>query len=273
MTTKEPVQVSKKQEGSKDPTSSSSVVLSTLTNPILSMVGMEQNSNSSDTIGMPMMTAVTNVTADAALPATPTASIVNSVIQQDSLNDTPQTPTPTTTLIHRSSTSSKMKHAPICQVPALRKEHMTALELSNYCFESLDSPITKVPSLDPKSSSSWNSSATSSSSSSSTSHNQNHLDPRNANNNHDNHQNHVVTVNLKAWDTFKRSILQRQESRTGRDRQRFDMDPVTGERIRLVTGTVPIMKNGHILLISSSSKPEWILPKGGWESDESCEVR
>jgi len=54
-------------------------------------------------------------------------------------------------------------------------------------------------------------------------------------------------------------------SRYGRDSQRWD-----GET-RLVTGAVPITKNGKILMCSAASKREWILPKGGWESDESIE--
>jgi ADP-ribose pyrophosphatase YjhB (NUDIX family) len=44
-------------------------------------------------------------------------------------------------------------------------------------------------------------------------------------------------------------------------------DPV----LRLVTGCVPILRSGKILFISASRKPAWILPKGGWEQDESME--
>jgi ADP-ribose pyrophosphatase YjhB (NUDIX family) len=44
-------------------------------------------------------------------------------------------------------------------------------------------------------------------------------------------------------------------------------DPV----IRLVTGCVPILQSGKILFVSASRKPAWILPKGGWELDESME--
>lgn len=68
-------------------------------------------------------------------------------------------------------------------------------------------------------------------------------------------------------------VLQRKESRQGRASQRW----VTGNHntlndpIRLVTGTVPILKGGKILFVSASRKSEWILPKGGWEGDESME--
>jgi len=40
---------------------------------------------------------------------------------------------------------------------------------------------------------------------------------------------------------------------------------------RMVTGCVPIVEGGRILLVSASRKSEWILPKGGWETDELME--
>lgn len=54
----------------------------------------------------------------------------------------------------------------------------------------------------------------------------------------------------------------------------------TGKRQRLVVGTVPYFKMAdptshkiQILLINSRKYPEeWVLPKGGWEIDESAEV-
>lgn len=41
--------------------------------------------------------------------------------------------------------------------------------------------------------------------------------------------------------------------------------------MRLVTGCVPILRSGKILFVSASRKSAWILPKGGWEQDESME--
>jgi len=56
------------------------------------------------------------------------------------------------------------------------------------------------------------------------------------------------------------------ESRTGRSKQRYSE---TGER--LVAGVVPLnAAKTHVLLIQSTRRPGWVLPKGGWESDESC---
>ena len=43
----------------------------------------------------------------------------------------------------------------------------------------------------------------------------------------------------------------------------------TGER--LVAGVVPLNSaKTHVLLIQSTQRKGWVLPKGGWELDESC---
>jgi len=79
-------------------------------------------------------------------------------------------------------------------------------------------------------------------------------------------------ISPNQWASVKKLILRRTESRNGRDLQRFATDPKTGHLMRLTTGSVPIMSDGRILLVSSSRKEEWILPKGGWESDETLKV-
>ncbi|CAG8954030.1 hypothetical protein HYALB_00000262 [Hymenoscyphus albidus] len=57
------------------------------------------------------------------------------------------------------------------------------------------------------------------------------------------------------------------ESRVGRAKQRYNE---TGER--LVAGVVPLnASKSHVLLIQSTRRSGWVLPKGGWESDETCE--
>mmetsp|Transcript_17831 Transcript_17831/g.30315 ORF Transcript_17831/g.30315 Transcript_17831/m.30315 type:complete len:339 (-) Transcript_17831:1004-2020(-) len=70
---------------------------------------------------------------------------------------------------------------------------------------------------------------------------------------------------------LNKAVLSETKSRQGRDGQRWLKDS-SGEYIRLVTGCVPILKDGRILLVSASRKPEWILPKGGWEEDETIEL-
>lgn len=70
---------------------------------------------------------------------------------------------------------------------------------------------------------------------------------------------------------INKSMLLRTESRHGRETQRWLTEADTHQRVRLVTGCVPILKGGRILFVSASRKPEWILPKGGWEQDETME--
>ncbi|KAI1008173.1 hypothetical protein K3495_g69 [Podosphaera aphanis] len=54
------------------------------------------------------------------------------------------------------------------------------------------------------------------------------------------------------------------ESRTGRSKQRYSE---SGER--LVAGVVPLNEaKTLVLLIRSHQRSAWVLPKGGWESDE-----
>jgi len=54
------------------------------------------------------------------------------------------------------------------------------------------------------------------------------------------------------------------ESRTGRDNQRYGPQ---GER--LVAGVVPLSADKtKVLLIQSVRRGGWVLPKGGWEKDE-----
>ncbi|KAF7191216.1 Diphosphoinositol polyphosphate phosphohydrolase aps1 [Pseudocercospora fuligena] len=53
-------------------------------------------------------------------------------------------------------------------------------------------------------------------------------------------------------------------SRQGRDKQRYGPN---GER--LVAGVVPLNADRtYVMLIQSSSRKGWVLPKGGWETDE-----
>jgi diphosphoinositol-polyphosphate diphosphatase len=63
------------------------------------------------------------------------------------------------------------------------------------------------------------------------------------------------------------AMIVRQQSRQGRQHQRSKPGGV-----RQVTGCVPILRNAQILLVSASRKNTWILPKGGWESDETMAV-
>ena len=131
----------------------------------------------------------------------------------------------------------RIKAPPICRGPSLRKMNMSADKLSEWCFEPGDVL---------------------------------HGSTKMAGGNGDGDGEDMTPAQ---WAEFKNSILQCTESRNGRDHQRFANNAQTGHLLRLTTGSVPIMRDGRILLVSSSRKEEWILPKGGWESDEKIEVR
>lgn len=56
------------------------------------------------------------------------------------------------------------------------------------------------------------------------------------------------------------------ESRTGRNNQRYN-----SKNERLVAGVVPLSEDKKfVLLIQSTKRKGWVLPKGGWETDEEC---
>ncbi|KAK2607412.1 hypothetical protein N8I77_006085 [Diaporthe amygdali] len=56
------------------------------------------------------------------------------------------------------------------------------------------------------------------------------------------------------------------ESRTGRAKQRYNSK---GER--LVAGVVPLTADKrYVMMIQSTKRKGWVLPKGGWETDEEC---
>ncbi|KAJ2892100.1 putative nudix family protein [Zalerion maritima] len=56
------------------------------------------------------------------------------------------------------------------------------------------------------------------------------------------------------------------ESRTGRSKQRYN-----SKGQRLVAGVVPLTEDlNYVMLIQSTSRKGWVLPKGGWETDEEC---
>jgi 8-oxo-dGTP pyrophosphatase MutT (NUDIX family) len=66
-------------------------------------------------------------------------------------------------------------------------------------------------------------------------------------------------------------VTNQKISRSGRETQRWYTDPSSQRIYRMVTGCVPIVEGGRVLFVSASRKPEWILPKGGWEKDEPIE--
>ena len=76
--------------------------------------------------------------------------------------------------------------------------------------------------------------------------------------------------------SFTEKLIKDAQSRQGRSLQRWLVHSQTESLVREVAGTIPITKDGRIVLVSASRKKEWILPKGGWDSDETkeeCAIR
>jgi diphosphoinositol-polyphosphate diphosphatase len=71
--------------------------------------------------------------------------------------------------------------------------------------------------------------------------------------------------------TFTNNLIKENASRQGRSLQRWLVHSPTEELVRQVAGTIPITRDGRIILVSASRKSEWILPKGGWDADETKE--
>ena len=59
-------------------------------------------------------------------------------------------------------------------------------------------------------------------------------------------------------------------SRHGRELQRWaPLDSTSAQRCKWTTGCIPLFPGGRVLLISSrKARHLWVLPKGGWELDE-----
>jgi len=141
--------------------------------------------------------------------------------------------------------SSQVIYAdPIVRVPNMPKENMSVERLSELCFSTTDvlpdHAISRINSDDGETTG---------------------QPPPNS----QDQPNHYSSID-------KPSILQMCTSRTGRQNQRYVKSPTTNlPTIRLSVGSVPILRSGKILMVSSTRKETWILPKGGWELDEVCE--
>jgi len=70
---------------------------------------------------------------------------------------------------------------------------------------------------------------------------------------------------------FTENLARQTSSRQGRSLQRWLFHPPTEGLVKQVAGTVPIARDGRIVLVSASRKEEWVLPKGGWDADETVE--
>ncbi len=71
--------------------------------------------------------------------------------------------------------------------------------------------------------------------------------------------------------TFTSNLIKGNSSRQGRSLQRWLVHSPNDGLVKQAVGTIPITRDGRVILISASRKKEWILPKGGWDVDETKE--
>jgi diphosphoinositol-polyphosphate diphosphatase len=171
----------------------------------------------------------------------------------------------------------RIKEAPICVDEGLKKEAQSAEELSKLSFDFRDVSPSKTAAVDslavtarfmaePSVISSGSSTASRESSDFSDVEGSTKIV--------------VPALGKPSWSVNARKedserinlkVTTQKISRNGRQTQRWFTDPATQRLYRMTTGCVPIVEGGKILFVSSSRKPEWILPKGGWETDEAME--
>jgi diphosphoinositol-polyphosphate diphosphatase len=180
----------------------------------------------------------------------------------------------------------RIKEAPVCVDAGLKQEAMSAEELSKFAFSTARSTSSKTKVVTPSTSASiacCEPSVVSSGSSTASRESSDLSDLDGAvsapptsvisspNLESSPSSSWTLTAREEESERINHKVTTQKMSRNGRQSQRWYTDPVTQRLYRLTTGCVPVVGGGKILFVSSSRKPEWILPKGGWEMDEAME--
>lgn len=159
-----------------------------------------------------------------------------------------------------SSGTGRVKAPPVCVDATLMKEAMSTEELAKLSFPFEVSPTSsKCDLVDREPSVVSSSSSTASRESAFSDQEGKHM------------LSTPIRLERRQSSHINLKVTNQKTSRSGRDSQRWFTDPTTQSVYRMVTGCVPIVEGGRILFVSASRKPEWIIPKGGWEMDEQME--
>ncbi len=156
----------------------------------------------------------------------------------------------------------RIKPKPVCVDETLKKQAMSCEEMSKFVFET-DTPKDAVPQELSVVSSGSSTASRENGLSDTTSEKSLPSNPVIAGGSFLHRKTESYRINLR--------VKTQTTSRTGRQTQRWHTCPTTKRIYRMTTGCIPVLKDGRILLCSASRKPEWILPKGGWEKDETME--
>ncbi|CAJ1953174.1 unnamed protein product [Cylindrotheca closterium] len=156
--------------------------------------------------------------------------------------------------------NSRVKAPPVCVDATLIQEAMSTEELAKLSFPLEISPKSSISHLvDHEPSVVSSSSSTASRESAFSDQEGKHIPST------------PIRLERRQSSQINLKVTNQKISRSGRESQRWFTDPATQRVYRMVTGCVPIVEGGRILFVSASRKPEWIIPKGGWEKDEKME--
>mmetsp|Transcript_3483 Transcript_3483/g.6077 ORF Transcript_3483/g.6077 Transcript_3483/m.6077 type:complete len:423 (+) Transcript_3483:535-1803(+) len=178
----------------------------------------------------------------------------------------------------------RIKPPPVCVDATLKQEAMSAEELSKFAF----SVVETTPPKSNFSRADVSEPSVVSSGSSTGSRESAYLSDLETSAGHGTHSGLMITNNNKVVppsttkgasmssriedsERINLKVTTQKISRNGRLTQRWFTCPSTQRVYQMTTGCVPVVEGGKILFVSSSRKPEWILPKGGWEMDEAME--
>ena len=189
--------------------------------------------------------------------------------------------------VDMSNMVGRIKAPPVCVDATLKKEAMSTEELSKFAFSvvvettPLKTAAAAAAAATRQDSTGSSEPSVVSSGSSTASRESAYLSDHDGSMmmvHHNQSHSHGQSSNLSSMSSRKEDserinlkVTTQKISRNGRQTQRWYTDPTTQRLYRMTTGCVPVVEGGKILFVSSSRKPDWILPKGGWEMDEAME--
>jgi diphosphoinositol-polyphosphate diphosphatase len=175
--------------------------------------------------------------------------------------------------IDMSNMVGRIKAPPVCVDATLKKESMSTEELSKFVFTVVETTPLKTATASRQDSTGSSEPSVVSSGSSTASRESSYFSDLDSSTVIQHNHSSSLSMSSRKEDSerINLKVTTQKISRNGRQTQRWYTDPTTQRLYRMTTGCVPVVEGGKIMFVSSSRKPEWILPKGGWEMDEAME--